>query len=233
MENEFIDIPYTSVVKITRQKLFDALQHAAQHYATGNLVDLGCGIKPYEDIFKVQVINYIGVDYKPTMVANYQELTKADLFSDCCNTGLGSESFDTVLCTQVMEHVYDFGNLAQETYRLLKKGGYAIFTIPFLWPIHAEPNDFFRFTQYSIEEIFNKLAFEIIELRPTEGAICTMNQMRLLIYTSKKINIPVIRFLKKVVDKLYIIIINYISLRAPQHPFDGKMFLNYLLVVKK
>ena len=51
--------------------------------------------------------------------------------------------------------------------------------------------------------------------------------------TSKKINIPVIRFLKKVVDKLYIIIINYISLRAPQHPFDGKMFLNYLLVVKK
>jgi SAM-dependent methyltransferase len=57
------------------------------------------------------------------------------------------ESFDFVLSDQVLEHIEgDPFKAIAECKRVLKPGGIAIHTTCFINPIHAAPNDFWRFT---------------------------------------------------------------------------------------
>lgn len=232
-KNEFENISFKSPVKITRETISKAIMANAS-YANGKLIDLGCGIKPYEFMFTDYVESYFGVDFEPSAESNYQEETKADLFVDCTDTKLEDESFDTLLSTQVIEHIYDTNKFVNECYRLLKKGGTGIFTIPFIWQLHAEPFDYYRFTKYSIEELFKNAGFEIVKLEPTEGPFATLTQLKVisLFYHSKVKNL----LLKKwfgFYNKIRIPIMNYLALKF-DHLFENDKFcLNYILVVKK
>jgi SAM-dependent methyltransferase len=146
-------ISYRSPIKITATLLKASLEQVAKQYAQGSLVDIGCGTKPYETVFSGYVTDYFGVDWEGASEVHYGAATKADLYADCTNTGLISESFDTLLSTQVMEHIYDTHAYLRECYRLLKKGGVGIFSVPFVWETHAEPFDYYRFTRYSLEAL--------------------------------------------------------------------------------
>src|SRR5690242_11975294 len=103
------------------------------------VLDVGCGHKPYSDMFPG--FTYIGVnnsleDASPDIVANAECLP------------LATQSFDIVLCTQVLEHVPRPGRLLGECRRVLRPEGWLLLSAPFYWPIHEEPFDFFRFTKY-------------------------------------------------------------------------------------
>ena len=127
MADDFIKISYFSPTKISRQNLVMAMRYAAQKYARGDLIDVGCGLKPYQPIFQPHVNTYFGIDFPSSSTVNYGEKTKADLFVDCTDTKLESESYDTILSTQVIEHIYDIKKYIAECYRILKKGGFGIF----------------------------------------------------------------------------------------------------------
>lgn len=65
------------------------------------------------------------------------EYTTTDLFSpladvkaDICDLPFGDNSFDTILCNHVLEHIPDDTKAMQELYRVLKPGGMAILQIP-------------------------------------------------------------------------------------------------------
>ena len=90
-----------------------AMRDTAKKYAHGNLIDIGCGNKPYQTIFQLYVDTYFGIDYPPTAMVNYGENTKADLFVDCTDTKLESNKYDTILSTRVIEHkhIYDTKNI--------------------------------------------------------------------------------------------------------------------------
>jgi hypothetical protein len=94
---------YRLPIKITATLLRAELEQVANQYAQGRLVDIGCGPKPYEPIFSPYVTDYFGVDWEGASELHYGSATMADLYADCTNTGLDSESFDTLLSTQVME----------------------------------------------------------------------------------------------------------------------------------
>ncbi len=55
-------------------------------------------------------------------------------------------SFDTVLMTEVLEHLEEPARGLAEAGRLLRPGGKLILTTPFMWPLHEEPRDFFRYS---------------------------------------------------------------------------------------
>lgn len=74
--------------------------------------------------------------------------------------------FDTILCYNVLEHVYDFEQLAESIFNLLKPSGKAYVTVPFLHKVHGDPSDFHRFTKYALAKHFEKLGFQVI-LRET------------------------------------------------------------------
>lgn len=233
MADEFIKISYFSPTKISRQNIVMAMCYAAQKYASGNMIDVGCGSKPYQPIFQPYVDTYFGVDYPPTATVNYGEKTKADLFVDCTDTKLEANSYDTILSTQVIEHIYDTKKYVAECYRILKKGGIGIFTIPFLWQCHAEPFDYYRFTKYAIERHFREQAFEILELRPLEGAYAAIAQTKIVSLYSMPAKYLLTQLIRKILLLIYVPILNYLAFRFDKYLYNDKLCLTYLLIVKK
>jgi FkbH-like protein len=61
------------------------------------------------------------------------------------------ETFDVVLCLEVLEHSREPWRIVSEARRTLKRGGEVILSAPFNQPIHKEPDDYWRFTPDCLE----------------------------------------------------------------------------------
>jgi SAM-dependent methyltransferase len=230
----FLKIPYRSPVKIANEGLLRSMLSAAPKYARGKLIDIGCGTKPYETIFTPYIDSYFGVDYAPTAGSNYGDLTTANLYVDCTDTGIAAESFDTLLSTQVVEHIYDTDKLVKECHRLLRKGGMGIFTIPMSWRCHAEPYDYHRFTKYSLAKVFIENGFDVMELREIEGAFASVIQHSIAFLCNRPIGKKgLLRIVRILINAALFVVMNYLALKLDRSFWDEKLCLNYLLVVQK
>lgn len=74
---------------------------------------------------------------------------------------LGSNSFDTVVSMNVLEHIFDFHPVFSEVRRVLKPGGTFVSSTPFMFHIHACPDDYFRYTESALRELAKKHDFEV------------------------------------------------------------------------
>lgn len=149
-----------------------ALEKKLKKYAQGRMIDIGCGEKPYKEMASSFVTEHIGVDHNDT----FHNKSNIDLFGNAYHIPEQDESFDTVLCTYVLEHLEEPSEAIAEAYRVLKTGGYAIYTVPFFWHLHEEPRDFYRYTKWGLKYLFEKNGFEIIEIQPLSGFIVTFAQ---------------------------------------------------------
>ena len=131
----------------------DKLQLALSQYATGVLVDIGCGEKPYAELLKGLTMQHIGVDHAGTI----HDQSKIDVLATAYETTLPDASADTVLCTNVLEHLERPDRSLREMYRILKPGGHVIVTMPFFWHLHEVPRDFYRYTQFGLSFLFRTL----------------------------------------------------------------------------
>ena len=77
------------------------------------------------------------------------------LYFDVTNTHF-KEEFDVILCLNVLEHVFNFQKAADNIHKALVKNGVAFIAVPVMYPLHMIPNDYFRFTEYSLRKIFSK-----------------------------------------------------------------------------
>ena len=139
-------------------------------FAKGKVLDIGCGNKPYEKILDGKISEYIGCDIIQS------DLNKVDVLSAADDIPLDSESFDTVISTQTIEHVENHQGLVNEAFRLIKPNGYFIVSGPMYWHLHEEPYDFFRFTKYGFTYVFEKAGFEVVEIISNGGAWATAGQ---------------------------------------------------------
>ena len=124
------------------------------------VLDVGCGNRPYRDLF--EGCRYIGTDY-------FTEDTRPDAIMDATRLALGDDRFDIVFCTQVIEHVPDPAALVAETHRVLRPGGWLVLTGPFWWPHHEEPHDFHRFTRYGFANLLRRAGYAEFEITPEGG----------------------------------------------------------------
>jgi SAM-dependent methyltransferase len=152
---------------LTYRSLFEDLNKASV-FAHGRLLDIGCGNKPYKKMFAGRIAEYVGCD-----VVQSSE-SQVDIICPATAIPLPDKSFDTILCTQVIEHVADHRALIGEAYRLLKAGGILILSGPMYWPLHEEPYDFFRFTKHGFRHILEDTGFAINSIQNNGGkwALC-------------------------------------------------------------
>jgi SAM-dependent methyltransferase len=89
---------------------------------------------------------------------------RPDVQADAAHIPYHGESFDAVLCTELLEHVPDPRLVLEEANRVLRIGGKLVITAPFLYPVHADPYDFGRYTDHYWTEILAELGFHEIRV---------------------------------------------------------------------
>ena len=125
----------------------------------GRLLDVGCGTSPYKPLFAHTT--YIGLDLAPER--------HPDAIANAQNLPVRSTSMDSVLCTEILEHVPDPDQVMREIWRVLVPGGVVLITTPMSWNLHYEPFDFRRYTCYGLQQLLNRHGFEIIEIQRIGG----------------------------------------------------------------
>jgi SAM-dependent methyltransferase/uncharacterized protein YbaR (Trm112 family) len=77
-----------------------------------------------------------------------------DLVFDAHNIPFANETFDIVLAQQVLEHCIRPWQVAEEFERVVKKDGLIQIEVPFCFPYHSAPYDFFRYTYSGLRSLF-------------------------------------------------------------------------------
>jgi SAM-dependent methyltransferase len=152
--------------------LEDEVKRLISSYAKGVLLDVGCGVKPYKEFSSNYVQSYIGIDHADTPHGMHE----VDVISSAYEISLDDSYADCILCTEVLEHLEEPLVALKEAHRLLRPGGIALYTIPFSWPVHEEPRDFYRYTEYGLRYLFEKAGFKILEIRALDGILVKLVQ---------------------------------------------------------
>ena len=152
--------------------LVNDVKEALGKYAHGNFLDLGCGNKPYETIYNPLTKHQVGSDVIQS------DGNRVDVICEATNLKFDNNTFDSVLCTQVLEHVYDHHLMMKEIHRVLKPGGNIILTVPFAWELHEEPHDFFRFTPHALRTLFEEAGLVVDFIKPNGGKWAAIYQLR-------------------------------------------------------
>lgn len=142
----------------------------------GRVLDIGCGQMPYIDLFWLSDReNYIGID-----VVIGQGKVRASGES----IPFKDATFDSAVCLQTLEHVKEPKRLLSEAYRVLRPNGRLLLTVPFMWGIHSEPHDYFRYTRYGLEYLANAAGF-IVERIEADSGFWLLWALRLNYYLSR------------------------------------------------
>lgn len=132
---------------------------------SGRVVDLGCGVKPFEKDILQYVDEYIGVDWGNTLHGIH-----ADVIADL-NRQLPIESdvADHVVSFEVMEHLAEPQIMLSEAFRILRRRGHLTLSVPFQWWVHEAPWDYYRYTRHGLEYLLQKVGFTNVMVAPTTG----------------------------------------------------------------
>jgi SAM-dependent methyltransferase len=214
------------ILNLLIYKIHDkALAKKASTYFKGELIDIGCGLKPYKLMCAPFVTKHLGIDHLGSMHGK----TEIDSYAIAYNLPFKNDTFDSALSTCVLEHLEEPQIAINECFRVLKPGGYAIFSVPFIWHLHEEPRDFFRYSKYGLEYIFKKADFEIIEIDALSGFWVTFGQ--LLMYNLYRFNRSIIRILH-LMDIIALFVFGFVYLLEKIDKTE-KWTWCYLLVAKK
>ena len=175
------------------------LKRYASSYLTGRLIDIGCGTKVYRNLLAPYVDEHVGLDHEET----FHDKSNIDIFGSAYKIPVADESFDSALCTAVLEHLEEPEQALRECHRILKPGGVAIYSVPFIWHLHEEPRDFYRYSKYGLEYLFRKVGFEILNIRPLSGFWVTFGQ--LFVYNLYRLNRGPLRWFR-IIDAVGLLI---------------------------
>jgi SAM-dependent methyltransferase len=135
-------------------------------HAQGRLLDMGCGYVPLYETYRDLVSENICIDWDNITHVNpyldhIVDLTNALPFESC--------SVDTVLLTDVLEHIPEPMNLICEIARILRPGGKLILGVPFLYWLHEVPHDYYRYTEFALRRFCQRNGLRVLELLPYGG----------------------------------------------------------------
>jgi SAM-dependent methyltransferase len=116
----------------------------------GIKVNLGSGPRK----IRADVMNVDGEPY-----------TGVDVVADITSLPIESNSVSMIICDNVLEHVPDSKKAVAEIYRILKPGGVAYISTPFLYPFHSSPNDYHRWTDQGLRVLFSEFCMREMGVR--------------------------------------------------------------------
>ena len=212
-------------VFIIRKGLIDGIRDISSYMHGGRLLDVGCGSKPYEKIFKVK--QYIGIDIE--ISGHDHSSSKIDKFYDGKKIPFADEYFDNVFSSEVFEHVFNIDELLGEINRVLKRGGKLGFTCPFVWDEHEQPFDYARYTSFAVEHLLTSNGFSLVKLIKSTSYFETVMQM-LSAYIYQHV-LPRNRYLKVLLIPILVAPINILAISLSKILPKSKNFYHSNIVL--
>jgi SAM-dependent methyltransferase len=138
------------------------LKYASDHVKPSDLLlDAGAGECPHRRFFSHVRYQSCDIDdnrsHSHTFLCDVQSIPQRD------------DSYDAVLCIQVLQFMPDPQKAINELYRILRPGGSLFLSAPQGWGVHSPPYHFFNFTCYGLERLFKTAGFEIVSIQPRGG----------------------------------------------------------------
>lgn len=130
---------------------------------SGRMLDIGCGSQPYRAVFGA--VDYIGLEVLQASAHGSAKL--ADAYFDGLNLPLRDGSVQHVLCTQVLEHVFEPAAFLEEAWRVMAPGGSMLLTVPFVWDEHEQPYDFARYSSFGLHHLARTHGFKVVLAKRT------------------------------------------------------------------
>ena len=144
-------------------QLYD--RHLKTH-AHGRLLDLGCGRVPLYEAYRERICTCTCVDWANTIHQSEYVDHECDLNEPL---PLDDASFDTIVLSDVLEHLHNPGSLWSEMARLLAPGGKIIMNTPFFYQLHEIPHDYYRYTEYALRRFADESGLNVIKIESVGG----------------------------------------------------------------
>lgn len=137
------------------------------------LIDVGAGELRWKNA--CSHLQYVSQDFcqysgggdNKGLQCNEFDTSHIDIVSDIIDIPVEDESFDAVLCSEVIEHIPYPEMAVKEISRILKTGGELILTAPVCSFTHMAPYYFYNgFSKYWYEEVLGKYNLVIEEITP-------------------------------------------------------------------
>jgi len=164
--NPLLDYHQYSILKFVKTE-------AKKIPAGKSILDVGAGELRYKQYF--QHCHYVSQDLG--VGNNEWYFDNIDIKSTIYNVPVKKNSFDYVLCTQVLEHLEYPDRAFKEFHRILKKNGKLILTAPLGQGEHQIPYDFFRYTKYSLKNLGERYGLRLVYIFPHGGIFINLDYM--------------------------------------------------------
>lgn len=132
-------------------------------YISGKCADIGSGNSPYKQYIIDNIDEYISIDKGNIHKHMFSSSKEKFIDADVKDLPFDENIFDTILLTQVLEHINEPFKALDEIKRVIKPNGILVLSVPFIYQAHATPYDFFRFSEYGLKQICKDNNFEILE----------------------------------------------------------------------
>jgi SAM-dependent methyltransferase len=130
-----------------------------------DILDVGCGQKPFYPLFKPYARSYVGTDI----------IKDNPLIDKVCPVealDIEDESADVVICLSVLEHVNNPAQAVRELRRVVKPGGVVFASTHGCFPWHPHPQDHWRWTQTGLPLLFKEQGgFQDVRIFASRGSI--------------------------------------------------------------
>ncbi len=128
-----------------------------------DILDVGCGHKPFYPFFKSIAKSYVGTD----IIAG----AKVDRVCPSEALAVDDQSADVVVCLSVLEHVNDPNQSVKELHRVVRDDGVVFVSTHGCFPYHPHPQDHWRWTQTGLPILFKGAGFRDVRLFATRGTM--------------------------------------------------------------
>lgn len=189
-------------------------------YAKGRLLDLGCGNVPLYSYYKDLIGEIICVDWENSYHENIHLDYQFDLNKPFPKK-IGK--FDTVLTTDVLEHILEPDIFFSEISKSLNSGGKLILSTPFFYWLHEQPYDFNRYTEYKLRDLCKKNNLKVLDLYPYGGVYEVLADILSKIMSNRKV---VIKLFNRITPSI-------LSRKGISNKYPSKFPLGYILIADK
>jgi SAM-dependent methyltransferase len=144
---------------LVNHKLNRAIERARVH-ARGQLLDVGCGSKPFAPLFEGRIERYWGTDLRGS---HHIRDARVDAYARAEAQPFRDQSFDTVIGLRMLYGLPEPILMLEEAHRVLRPGGMLLLEFTQMAPVYDAPWDFYRFTRYGADHLLRKAGFETVE----------------------------------------------------------------------